>query len=1161
MQAAANIDLSAFFDNETLEKARLDHKRKKVLTAVWEDEDDLVGRVTGSNNQLHTCTVCFDEDHAKILFSECTCAEVFNCRHAASLVLVYLENPSSIKPSEDLVSSKDKVPGSVKPASRIPATAFDRGFAASMLESPLRVIPGTQKIPDKWIEAKPDIKRSISAILETVSIHRVLTEDEEDDDVSSTRILYILDDPTMENRPDLDIVSVNIKKDGSFGASRSVNLHGDDDIDGEGLAEDIAIRQIWSILRFSDFSVPINKRFVCDDITHLFNALMVRILATGRCHLKSKSSTALKVGPELPGELVWEETENNVKGAPGLRLAIRAIDGEHKHPCLRWYYPWYINRETNECGPVNLNLSPAVLSSALDLRPISKEESVSTSLLVADKGLIGVLPLPPTESQKVEIRLVKRRPKLVLSDLTLQKACNCDTADSANHSPSHNGEKKPWRVLLLSFPPASITDKTYKNSLGWTIIEKQDRSSYVDSIMKIEDLGFSEITDQVAMSAPNEHFFAPDDPLVWADLDAQKISELRSSGFDISAETEQLLKPKCIVDSCVEFRLKEQKDWWYTMEISINLYGKKVPLLPILTSALKRLPCLSSAAIESLSHKGKFMFPLEDGTLAWMPFERIRTMLLALQDLLGDATDKELKLSALHAAQLLDDQGLKKSRWVGAESLHKFVENLSTLRAVPPIKAPPGFQAKLRPYQEQGLGWLKLIARSGLGGILADDMGLGKTVQMLAHIAIEKQEGRLKAPVMVVCPTSLLHNWVQEIEKLVPQLKYVVYAGPDRSSMLKQISTADIVVTSYGLIPRDIAKLKELKWSGIVLDEAQAIKNPAARITSAVKELKADYRFCLTGTPVENHLGELWSEFDFLVSGLLGDKAGFTRHLRNPIEVQGNVHRQVALANRIRPFVLRRTKAEVLPDLPEKVTIVKQIELSERQRDLYETVRVACAEQIQSEIALKGFNKSQLIILDALLKLRQVCCDPRILKLPAARSVEESAKLDELIDMIEQLASEGRKILVFSQFTSMLDLIGEDLNKKEIRFVELRGDTKDRVTPVKTFQETDVPVFLLSLKAGGVGLNLTAADVVVHFDPWWNPAAEDQATDRAYRIGQSKNVFVYKLIAYGTIEQRLLDLQERKRALASSIYSDNQNAVSAFTEDDLANLLKPISAL
>jgi SNF2 family DNA or RNA helicase len=339
------------------------------------------------------------------------------------------------------------------------------------------------------------------------------------------------------------------------------------------------------------------------------------------------------------------------------------------------------------------------------------------------------------------------------------------------------------------------------------------------------------------------------------------------------------------------------------------------------------------------------------------------------------------------------------------------------------------------------------------------------------------------------------------------------------------------------------------------------VKNPDTLAAQAIRNLDCNYRLCLTGTPVENHLGEVWSQFDFLMPGFLGDQSTFKTTFRTPIEKHKNSFVQKALAGRLKPFLLRRTKELVALELPEKTIITKQVELEGAQRDLYETVRLAMFEKVKEALATRGVAKSHIIVLDALLKLRQVCCDPRLVALPAAKKVKGSAKLDTLLEMTEELLSEGRKILLFSQFTSMLDLIVPELERRNLKYVAIRGDTKDRATPVTQFQSGKASLFLLSLKAGGLGLNLTAADTVIHYDPWWNPAAENQATDRAHRIGQKQKVFVFKMIATGTIEERMLELQERKRAIAAGIYTDDcDNVVSMLTAKEIENLFRPISS-
>jgi SNF2 family DNA or RNA helicase len=349
-----------------------------------------------------------------------------------------------------------------------------------------------------------------------------------------------------------------------------------------------------------------------------------------------------------------------------------------------------------------------------------------------------------------------------------------------------------------------------------------------------------------------------------------------------------------------------------------------------------------------------------------------------------------------------------------------------------------------------------------------------------------------------------------------------------------------------------------MPWHLAVLDEAQAIKNAAAKVTTLVCKLDARHRLCLTGTPVENHLGELWSQFAFLMPGLLGDAKRFGRVFRTPIEKRNDSERRAVLAGRLKPFLLRRTKDLVARELPPKTEIVSPLELAGPQRDLYETVRLAMHDKVRQEIAAKGLARSRIVILDALLKLRQVCCDPRLVKLRAARKVGASAKIEHLMQIVPPLIEEGRRILLFSQFTSMLDLIRPELERLGIDYVEIRGDTRDRATPVKRFQSGEAPLFLISLRAGGTGLNLTAADTVIHYDPWWNPAVEDQATDRAHRIGQDKAVFVYKLVVRGTVEERMLELQGRKRALAAGIYGEREADGPAFDAADLEHLFEPL---
>lgn len=453
---------------------------------------------------------------------------------------------------------------------------------------------------------------------------------------------------------------------------------------------------------------------------------------------------------------------------------------------------------------------------------------------------------------------------------------------------------------------------------------------------------------------------------------------------------------------------------------------------------------------------------------------------------------------------------------------------------------------------------MQFLREYHFAGILADDMGLGKTIQTLSHILLEKEAGRLTSPALVVAPTSLMGNWQAEAARFAPALRVLLLHGPQRAQHFEQMGQYDLVLTTYALLPRDEAVLRRQHFHLLILDESQYIKNSNSQAAQTAALLPVTHRLCLTGTPLQNHLGELWAQFHFLMPGLLGDQKTFNAEFRKPIEKLGDGARNAFLVRRIKPFLLRRTKDTVAKELPAKTEMVREVELAGAQRDMYETVRLAMAEKVRTAIAAKGLARSQIVILEALLKLRQVCCDPRLVAGACKKGAAPSAKLMALMEMLEALLAEGRKVLVFSQFTSMLALIEEQLRERGIAYALLTGDTKDRSAQVNTFQQGSVPLFLISLKAGGVGLNLTAADTVIHYDPWWNPAAENQATDRAWRIGQDKPVFVYKLIAKGTLEEKIQEMQRRKAELADAVLAQGPAQALAITQDDLQAIFAPL---
>ena len=597
-------------------------------------------------------------------------------------------------------------------------------------------------------------------------------------------------------------------------------------------------------------------------------------------------------------------------------------------------------------------------------------------------------------------------------------------------------------------------------------------------------------------------------------------------------------------------------DGWFSLAMDIEIEGERVPLLPILTRLIAE--GVDAARVVD----GRIHAALDGGRIVALPADRVARLIAIVAEMseAGRLTEAgTMALPAAEAASLLDLDDVAVTQWENAAAIRAYASLLRSDGELPRVTPPPSFTAELRPYQQYGLDWLQHLRANAMAGILADDMGLGKTAQTLAHIAVEDASGRLDRPVLIVVPTSLVANWVSEAAKFVPALRLVVLHGLDRHQRRTEVYSAQLVVTTYTVLARDVEAMRNIDWHLVVLDEAQAVKNPDTNVSRAVRQLRARHRLCLSGTPVENNLGEIWSQFAFLMPGLLGDRRRFAKRFRIPIERDGDIARRASLARRLKPFVLRRTKGEVATDLPPKTEIIRRVELEIDQRDLYETIRLSMHEKLNHEIKLRSLEHSRILVLDALLKLRQVCCDPRLVKLAAARAASEatpgtSSKLLVLMNMLRELAGEGRRALVFSQFTSMLDLIKPELDAAGIGFVELTGATGDRAGPVNRFQSGAVPVFLISLKAGGRGLNLTAADTVIHYDPWWNPAVENQATDRAFRIGQDKPVFVYKLIAAGTVEERILELQAKKGRLAATL--DPDAVLSVLDGEDLDYLFE-----
>ncbi|MDQ7048458.1 MAG: DEAD/DEAH box helicase [Enterobacterales bacterium] len=652
-----------------------------------------------------------------------------------------------------------------------------------------------------------------------------------------------------------------------------------------------------------------------------------------------------------------------------------------------------------------------------------------------------------------------------------------------------------------------------------------------------------------------------DDSSVLAEnMMASNLDRRRPQQLNLLSESESLIASEPV---------RSEFDW-FELEVGVKVRGESINLMPYIVTLIQR----EELDFYSVADGAKLQIKLDSGQTISLDRERVVSIFSSFVELNDEKSlnrEQRLRFPSNQFGRLIplldiDSSTQKKKNidkpfamsWASGKKLAKKAKQLSMDRKISKIAVPRELHGELRDYQQCGLNWLQFIRRHHLGGILADDMGLGKTIQTIAHILVEKKSGRLKAPCLVIAPTSLLSNWQQETNKFAPTLKFMKLAGSKRQSLFSKLSSMDIVVTSYGLVLRDINILRKTRFHLLILDEAQVIKNTRSKITSVVNALSSNQRLCLTGTPMENHLGELWSLFQFLMPNFLGSEYQFNQLYRQPIEKNQDYHRQGLLAKRVAPLMLRRTKNEVAKELPSKTEIMTLIELEENQADLYETIRVSMMEQVSKAMLLESKNRNNFLIGNALLKLRQVCCHSNLIKLDSAQKLNSSAKISWLKTRLPSMVEQGRRILLFSSFTSMLDIIAEELTEMSISYLMLTGKTKQRGRLVEQFQKSKVPIFLISLKAGGVGLNLTAADTVIHFDPWWNPAAEQQANDRAYRIGQDKPVFVYKLITKGTVEEKIQQMQQQKHKLAQGLYDQESLDTLNLTSEDWQALFQPI---
>ncbi|HDQ40221.1 MAG TPA: DEAD/DEAH box helicase [Desulfonatronum sp.] len=686
--------------------------------------------------------------------------------------------------------------------------------------------------------------------------------------------------------------------------------------------------------------------------------------------------------------------------------------------------------------------------------------------------------------------------------------------------------------VSLEGPNPDLQTGSYQVS-GKAFLLRRDPEKEMALINRLTTMNFQS-------RSPSIWFLEPEEAITFL-LDAypQMVQEYRMFGEQsLNRYKVRLSKPEIVAS--LETKDDKAEDKWFNLDIAVDYDGERVPIEKIWKAWTQ----------------GKRYVQLKDGSYTRLPESWLKTLGHRLETL-GLDPDKPIKRKFKQFEAPILDKILEDMPEIAADGFWQDLRmKIHDFESIEPVQAPKNLLADLRPYQLHGLSYLNFLHSYGFGGILADEMGLGKTVQTLAFIQHMVNKGH-NGPNLIVVPTSVLPNWEREAQKFVPELRRLLVYGINRESLFAQIPDADLVVTTYALLRRDMDELVKYEFNSVILDEAQNIKNPNTITARSVRRLQARFRLCLSGTPIENNLLELWSLFEFLMPGFLGSQHGFHSGFVRPIR-DGDEESLEHLKLRVKPFILRRKKSEVARDLPPKVENVYYCALEDEQMELYSAVAKKLKDQVLKNIDEQGMAKSQMSILDALLKLRQICCHPKLLRLdmPGVSTTLGSGKFEAFKDLTTGIVEDGHKVLVFSQFVQMLHIIRGWLQTTDIPFTYLDGSSKDRFEQVDKFNNDEsIRLFLISLKAGGTGLNLTAADYVIHYDPWWNPAVESQAIDRTHRIGQTKQVFAYKMICENTVEEKILKLQEQKRDVAESIIP-GQDVWKNITRGDLEMLLE-----
>lgn len=1151
---------SVFFDRERITEWLGDQTVAKArsvgaVTNVKWDGATLSGYVQGTRVLPYHTRVRFRTDGSKPWAqSDCSCPVGRNCKHVAALLLAELEYHDEMDHITN-VEIDAGVDTDAHPAAGYPRSP--QSWSGPAAQSPSGVRPELVS----WLERFRARAEAADAVAQKSGGTRTQT------------LAYLLNWSRFHMRHEVVLYRARCTPDGTivevdepWGNVEAALLKQPRFVSDEDLS---ILRGLWLGRSREDFG-----QFVLRGTSGA--EMLQKLILTGRLFFELKPApgqdgpTPLSRGADRPGRIEWEPLADE-RLRPVLCTEPRASMVLPTEPV------WYVDGVANEAGIVESSLPFQQLPDYLAMPPISLAEAPLVASVLRE--IAPDLPLPPTHEASA-IRVIDVDPVPVLT-------LNSHALPSTGKAGQRKSEAVELAGVSFDYDGVSInvdSSVTLVPMPGGDVIHIRRRyDAEKKRLLELRKTGLQKVpTSRVYASRllPDTMLGLPDADS-WSAFVNDAVPELVSQGWRVTMAPE--FRYNIIEIDAIDGTAQQAGDGWFDLEMGIRIGERKVRLEPLLADLFRRDRRWLGGSLEAIADDEPIELKTEENKRLRLRADRLKPVVRVLVDLfdaLGGtlAEGAPLRVPSVDAGRLEALNSTGRWQFQGDDSIRQLAQRLQAGPGLHEVPVPRGLKAELRAYQQQGLNWMQFLREHDLAGVLADDMGLGKTVQTLAHILAEKEAGRLKRPALIVVPTTLVHNWREEARRFAPDLKVLVLNGPQRKERFEQIGEHELILTTYALLWRDQKVLAEHDYHLLILDEAQYVKNATTKAAQAIRGLRARHRLCLTGTPLENHLGELWSQFDFLLPGFLGSQKDFTKRWRNPIEKNGDGVRRALLARRIRPFMLRRRKDEVAKELPAKTTIICSVDLEGAQRDLYETVRTAMQERVRAAVSAQGLARSHIIVLDALLKLRQVCCDPRLVrkvqlegkadepdekrgkpeKTEKATRVTRSAKLDLLLSMLPELIEEGRRVLLFSQFTGMLALIAGALEEAAIPYVILTGDTADRVTPVERFQQGEVPLFLISLKAGGVGLNLTAADTVIHYDPWWNPAAENQATDRAHRLGQDKPVFVYKLIAAGSIEEKIVELQEQKAGLADSILSEDAAGAAKFSDDDLDALFAPM---